>query len=251
MRAALRKLKEQGMQGLILDLRFNPGGLLQSAVEISDMFVDSGLIVSTEGRNVPSQKWSAKSFGTYKDFPMAVLVNHYSASASEIVSACLQDHDRAVVIGERTWGKGSVQNVSELEGGLAALKLTTAAYHRPSGKNIHRYEDAKESDEWGVMPNDGYEVKYSNQENIEYQLYRRQRDLPEGIEPEKISFDDRQLSKAVEYLRGKIAESSEPAVEAPAANAAEKPAEQPAAAGQKDAADLPLPLIPFRRAFHG
>ena len=86
---------------------------------------------------------------------MVVLVNHYSASASEIVSACLQDHKRAVVIGERTWGKGSVQNVIELEGGKSALKLTTASYQRPSGKNIHRFPDAKETDEWGVMPDDG------------------------------------------------------------------------------------------------
>ena len=86
---------------------------------------------------------------------MVVLVNRYSASASEIVSACLQDHKRAVVIGERTWGKGSVQNVIELEGGKSALKLTTASYHRPSGKNIHRFPDAKETDEWGVMPDAG------------------------------------------------------------------------------------------------
>ena len=84
-----------------------------------------------------------------------MLVNRYSASASEIVSACLQDHHRAVVIGERTWGKGSVQNVIELEGGRSALKLTTASYQRPNGKNIHRFPDAKETDEWGVHARHG------------------------------------------------------------------------------------------------
>ena len=90
---------------------------------------------------------------------MVVLVNRYSASASEIVAACLQDHKRAVVIGERTWGKGSVQNVIELEDGRSALKLTTASYRRPNGKNIHRFPDAKETDEWGVMPDAGFEIK--------------------------------------------------------------------------------------------
>ena len=95
---------------------------------------------------------------------MVVLVNHYSASASEIVAACLQDHKRAVIVGERTWGKGSVQNVIELEDGRSALKLTTASYRRPNGKNIHRFPGAKDSDEWGVMPDKGFEVKLSDGE---------------------------------------------------------------------------------------
>ena len=106
-----------------------------------------------------------------------MLVNHYSASASEIVSACLQDHKRAVVIGERTWGKGSVQNVIELEGGKSALKLTTASYHRPSGKNIHRFPDAKDSDEWGVMPDAGFEVKLNPRQTERLIRERRQRDI--------------------------------------------------------------------------
>ena len=97
---------------------------------------------------------------------MVVLVNRYSASASEIVSACLQDHHRAIVIGERTWGKGSVQNVIELEGGKSALKLTTASYQRPSGKNIHRFPDASEADEWGVKPDSGYDLKLDDAETI-------------------------------------------------------------------------------------
>ena len=111
---------------------------------------------------------------------MVVLVNRYSASASEIVSACLQDHKRAVVIGERTWGKGSVQNVIELEGGKSALKLTTASYHRPNGKNIHRFPDAKESDEWGVMPDDGFEVKLNGCQTGRLIEHRRQRDILVG-----------------------------------------------------------------------
>jgi carboxyl-terminal processing protease len=174
---ALETLTKEHMKGLILDLRFNPGGLLKSATDIADLFVTDGVIVSTEGRNTPRRVVSAKKPGTYEGFPMVVLVNRYSASASEIVSACLQDHHRAVVIGERTWGKGSVQNVIDLEDGRSALKLTTARYLRPNGHNIHRLKDAKESDEWGVMPDKGYDLKLPDQELGQLIRYRRDRDI--------------------------------------------------------------------------
>ena len=107
------------------------------------------------------------------------MIDHDSASASEILAAALQDHKRAVVIGERSYGKGSVQNIIEMHEGSAssALKLTTASYWRPSGKNIHRFPDAKETDEWGVMPDKGYEVKLSDAEMGELVRYRRDRDI--------------------------------------------------------------------------
>jgi carboxyl-terminal processing protease len=177
---AVVELQKEGLKGLILDLRFNPGGLLSSAIEVSDLFVSSGKIVSTKGRNTPERVWEAKQEGTFEGFPMVVLINHYSASASEILSACLQDHKRAVIVGERSWGKGSVQNVIELEGGKSALKLTTAGYHRPSGKNIHRYPDAGEGDEWGVMPDEGYEVKLNGAQTARLIEHRRQRDILVG-----------------------------------------------------------------------
>jgi len=229
LRDAVRQLQKDGLRGLILDLRFNPGGLLTSAIEISDMFVSKGRIVSTEGRNTPKRVWDAKEEGTFEGFPMVVLVNRFSASASEIVAACLQDHQRAVVVGERTWGKGSVQNVIELEGGKSALKLTTASYQRPSGKKIHRFADDKESDEWGVHPNPNYELKLSDQEMTDLVLDRRQRDivasrpsandesaeLTEGAPPEPQESDeessshskDRQLQKALEYLSSEVAQA--------------------------------------------
>lgn len=213
MRKALQLLKDQGMQALILDLRYNPGGLLTAAVEIADMFVEDGVIVSTDGRNSRERSWYAKKFGTYSDFPMAVLINRLSASASEILSACLQDHERAVVVGERSWGKGSVQNVIELEGGDSALKLTTASYHRPSGKNIHRFPGATEADEWGVSPNDGFLVAFSNQETEQYQKYRRERDLPGGENGDASEFSDTQLNKSVEYVTGELSGEAEPATE--------------------------------------
>jgi len=177
LKVALDKLVKEGMKSLVLDLRFNPGGLLSSAVEVADMFLNEGIIVSTEGRNTPSRKWSAKERGTFDSFTMAVLVNRYSASASEIVAACLQDHDRAVIVGERTWGKGSVQNIIELEGGRSALKLTTAGYLRPSGKNIHRFEGAGENDDWGVMPEPDNRVRFTPKELNDLMAFHRDTDI--------------------------------------------------------------------------
>ncbi|MBX7166552.1 MAG: S41 family peptidase [Pirellulales bacterium] len=219
---AMDSLTKQGLRGLILDLRFNPGGLLTSAIEVSDMFIADGRIVSTKGRNTDERVWDAEKPGTYEGFPMVVLVNQYSASASEIVSACLQDHGRAIIVGQRTWGKGSVQNVVELEGGLSALKLTTASYQRPNGHNIHRFPDAKESDEWGVKPNDGFEVKLDDEQLLAMVEHRRQRDVVQrhgkpgqdatqqaGDEAGKTEADDPasadpQLRKALEYLRSQM-----------------------------------------------
>jgi carboxyl-terminal processing protease len=177
LRTALEDLKHRDVRGLVLDLRFNPGGLLRSAIEISNFFISKGRIVSTKGRNTPERVWDAHDNAIFEGIPLVILVNHYSASASEIVSACLQDHKRAVVMGERTWGKGSVQNIIELENGRSALKLTTAAYKRPSGKNIHRFPDSKDKDEWGVMPDLGYELGLNDRETHELLVDRRNRDV--------------------------------------------------------------------------
>jgi len=222
LRAVLETIKKEGMRGLILDLRTNPGGLLLSAVEICRMFLPSGRIVSTQGRNQQEEIYDANGQGgmlsSAKDCPMVILQNRLSASASEIVAAALQDHKRAVIIGERSYGKGSVQNIIKVEGNTSALKLTTASYQRPSGKNIHRFPDSKENDEWGVKPDEGFEVKLDEEERYEYLVYRRDRDIVRdkgGALPpkaktdkdagkEKKPFVDRTLNKALEYLRGEI-----------------------------------------------
>ncbi|MBM82158.1 MAG: peptidase S41 [Planctomycetaceae bacterium] len=199
---AMERLKSQGMKGLILDLRFNPGGLLSQAIEISDMFVEEGRIVSTQGRYEQQfKKWDAHKSGTYSDFPMAILVNRFSASASEIVSACLQDHKRAIIVGERTWGKGSVQNVINLEEGGSALKLTTASYHRPSGVSIHRQEGATEKDVWGVMPDDEFKLKLNVKELRDLSEWRRKRDV---IGPPESEFVDRQRDLAIKGILAKL-----------------------------------------------
>jgi carboxyl-terminal processing protease len=135
---ALEKMaaEKSGLKGLVLDLRNNPGGLLTQAVRVSDMFLDSGLIVYTEGRiESQKQKYFAQKDGTWLDFPIVVLVNGGSASASEIVAGALQDHKRAVVLGTKTFGKGSVQTILPLDDN-SALRLTTARYFTPKGRSI-------------------------------------------------------------------------------------------------------------------
>jgi carboxyl-terminal processing protease len=135
---ALEKMAAEkgGLKGLVLDLRNDPGGLLTQAVRISDLFLDSGLIVYTDGRiDSQKQKYFAQKEGSWMDFPMVVLVNGGSASASEIVAGALQDHKRAVILGTKTFGKGSVQTILPLDDN-SALRLTTARYFTPKGRSI-------------------------------------------------------------------------------------------------------------------
>jgi len=232
LRQALEELEGHKLRGLVLDLRFNPGGLLSAAIEISDLFVAKGRIVSTEGRNSPERFWNAREEGTFSGFPMVVLVNRYSASASEIVAACLQDQKRAVVMGERTWGKGSVQNVIELEGGKSLLKLTTSAYLRPSGKNIHRFGDEKESDEWGVHPDKGYDLRLGDAEILGLMSDRRDRDI---VRPHPDQVADQLAGNKPEDAPGETPEEKSeakpeaPPKESPENQSEETPTEEPGA----------------------
>ena len=162
--------------GLILDLRGNGGGLLTSAVEISDMFLDEGRIVSTRTRGGKLEDLFEATSGTLVDsrIPVSVLIDQDSASASEIVAACLQDQQRARIVGKRSYGKGTVQHILPLQYGRSALRLTVAKYYRPNGQNIHRQRDATESDQWGVFPDEGYDVNLD--ESTLQQLAKRWRE---------------------------------------------------------------------------
>jgi len=135
---ALRRQSEGALDGLVLDLRNNPGGVLDAAVEVSDAFLDRGLIVSADGRQADARfRLEAQPGDLLGGAPMAVIVNRGSASAAEIVAGALQDHHRAVIVGTPTFGKGSVQTVMPLSQGRA-VKLTTSRYYTPSGRSIHK-----------------------------------------------------------------------------------------------------------------
>ena len=150
---ALEDLNKQGMESLILDLRFNPGGTLESAIDLAKMFIgENKLIVYTKGRKESYFKeYKSGDKALYPDLPIVLLVNEGSASGSEIVAGALQDHKRALLIGARTFGKGSVQQVSTLEDG-SALKLTVAKYYTPLGRMIHRDFKKKGPNTGGILP---------------------------------------------------------------------------------------------------
>ncbi len=199
------------LPGLILDLRNNPGGLLEQAVAVSDLFLNKGLIVYTEGRETESQlEFSAHAAGTEPDYPLIVLINGGSASASEIVAGALQDHSRAIILGEQSFGKGSVQTIIPLSD-KSGLRLTTARYFTPSGRSIQalgitpdivvsdlpltppeqnepglREADLQNHFQPAVKPaeqpeNDSSDVKSSPAEKGDYQL-QRALDLLKGLE---------------------------------------------------------------------
>lgn len=193
--AALRTLRKQGMQGFILDLRWDPGGLLEQAVDVCEKFLPRGqLVVTTEGRNAGqnSSRYANGHGDELKGVPMVVLVNQGSASASEIVAGCLQDVKRAVILGDKTFGKGSVQSILPLQDG-SALRLTTAKYFTPSHKVIH---------EQGITPD--IPVTIGEDEDRDIQLQRS----PGGLESltdkerERVgNAHDTQLERAMDLLK--------------------------------------------------
>jgi len=189
--AVLEALAELGdgangqMEGLILDLRNDPGGLLSQAVQVSDAFLDSGMIVYTDGRlENQKQKFFARKAGSHMDFPMIVLVNGGTASAAEIVAGALQDHHRALVLGTETFGKGSVQTILPLDES-SALRLTTARYYTPSGRSIQAT---------GVVPDIYFENEVSIQRGLKpagKPLVLRESNLPKHLESGEPGSEDK------------------------------------------------------------
>jgi carboxyl-terminal processing protease len=196
LQAAIDKLKEEHLKGLIVDLRWNPGGLLDQAVEVCQKFLPAGqLVVSTEGRHTMEKYYAHGNGDELKGIPVVVLVNLGSASAAEIVTGCLQDLHRVVVLGEKTFGKGSVQTIFPLDDG-SALKLTVAKYYTPSHKVIHQH---------GITPDIFVPLTDAEEAAV---LAKR---TPGGIEsiPEKdraglAALHDEQLDRAEDLLKGLI-----------------------------------------------
>jgi carboxyl-terminal processing protease len=154
---ALSRLEAQGLKGLVLDLRSNPGGLLNSAIEIADKFINEGLITRIQPRFGMPTYLSAHREQTHPDYPIVVLIDRFTASASEILAGVLQEpkYNRATIVGERSYGKGSVQSILNYLGGGAKLKYTTAYYYLPSGQRIESRDPGKklQRENWGVSPN--------------------------------------------------------------------------------------------------
>lgn len=191
----LDKLREQGLRALIVDLRNNPGGLLRSAIEVSQKFLKSReVIVSTRGRTPrDNQTYRAGGRERLTDIPMVVLVNSGSASASEIVAGALQDHKRALLVGEKTFGKGSVQSVLQMND-ESALRLTTARYYTPADRMIH---------EQGIEPDLVVPMSPDDWRRLMLQRVRAENPLAEnGEEDEGGEVTDVQLERAVSVLKG-------------------------------------------------
>lgn len=218
---------EGGLGGLILDLRWNPGGVLGEAVRIADLFLREGVIVSTKGRAVKEEVSRARAEGTLPDFPIVLLINGQSASASEILAGALVENGRAIAVGTRTFGKGSVQSVIGLpSGGGGQLKITEQRYHLPSGRSIHRTDD---SPEWGVDPSEGFYVPMTQEETAAAIRVRNDEDVIRGAgsggeagwsDPEWIleRLKDKQLAAAVRAMQARLDTGAwTPAGEAPPA----------------------------------
>jgi len=171
-RTAIDNLRRQGMRSLVLDLRANPGGLLDQSITLSDLFLDRGEQISEVRSRDPRerQEFRARTPDEYPDMPIVVLVNGISASASEILAGALQDHDRALVLGETTYGKGSVQTLFNLDDGYA-LKLTTARWYTPAGRSIQR-EDADEAEDVVVFEDGAETPAVEVEEDTAAQEYR-------------------------------------------------------------------------------
>ncbi|MFQ3591772.1 MAG: S41 family peptidase [Gemmataceae bacterium] len=212
-------VEKEKIKGFVLDLRFNPGGLLDAANQITDLFIGDGTIVSIRPRpdeagRIRERKFKGQWEGSLLGFPMVCLINGYSASGSEIVSAALQDHERARIFGERSYGKGSVQNLLDFDiydpqtfkTLKAEIKLTTATFWRPSGKNLNKASTSgKEEDTWGVTPDTVIKLSAKERRDLaEYQRNLETIERPDRRGKEKNDFKDRQLEAALQYLRGQI-----------------------------------------------
>ena len=192
---AMKIMEERGAQSLIMDLRDNPGGLLDQAVKVCEKFLPRGqLIVSTEGRNAAEKSvFNATGRTKHPNMPLVILINGGSASASEIVAGCLQDLKRAYVMGEKSFGKGSVQSILPLPDG-AALRLTTAKYYTPSHKVIHEH---------GIDPDSVVPMSLDEERDLMLKRAPGGADAMEGKDRERVlKARDTQLERALDYLKG-------------------------------------------------
>jgi len=202
---AMTSLEKNSMKGLIVDLRNNPGGLLEQAVEVSNKFLSEGLIVSTKGRVQPEIKFYARSGSAHKYVPLIILVNKGSASASEIVAGAVKDNKRGLILGTKTFGKGSVQTVINLEDG-SGVALTTAKYYTPSGICIHNIgisPDIEAEEEKEPEDPEAFNVIRTLRQNNCITLYAKENT---GVKPEEFRLDDTAMDTFMEIVGRKNAD---------------------------------------------
>ncbi len=210
LKATLKTLSDQGLKGLVLDMRGSPGGRLEISIEVAELFLKDSLIVDIRGRsNEQNSSHRARGVGAFAELPLVVVVDRHTASASEVLTAALQDNGRAVVVGERTFGKGSVQSIISLDGTSGpAIKLTTAQMLTPKGRPLSRQADSKE---WGVDPQDGFYVPLTTEQRAARQQQRI--NLEKGIlqpksplTPELVEqqLSDPALAAALKTLQSKL-----------------------------------------------
>jgi carboxyl-terminal processing protease len=224
-RAVAEELLESGLRGLIIDLRGNPGGYLRAAVELADLFLDPGqVIVETRGRTDRDNQSLRAESPTAIGVPLTVLLDGGSASASEILGGALRDHRRAALVGMRSFGKGSVQTLFQVQDGAAELKLTTAHYFTPNGRRIHRARLPDEDQTWGLIPDLAveleprarWELALRESDRVMAQLRARAQDGelppadPDRPPPEvELHEEDPQVQAAFDHLRAVLAGETE------------------------------------------
>ena len=209
---AIKELEKDGINGLILDLRFNPGGYLDSAVDISDLFIDDGAIVSIRPRRWPAAGVQGRA--TPAPRPTSRWWSSSTAAAPAPARSsplAFRTTNAASSWAERSFGKGSVQNIMELDlgDGPSELKLTTASFWRPNGKNLHKFPTSKEEEDWGVRPHANYTLNLSPAERSELYDHLKRQEVIQRRDPPKMetvpTFTDRQLEMALDYLKKQLA----------------------------------------------
>jgi carboxyl-terminal processing protease len=211
LRALLEGFKEQNVKGLVIDLRFSPGGMLSSAVKVAEMFLGKGDVVAVKGHNETGSTYKADGNAILPEIPIVVLVNEQTASSAEVVAGALQESKRAVLLGTRTYGKGAIQNILEISG-KGMLRLTTAHFYLPSGRSIQKVAGQKD---WGVDPTNGYCVPIdAKQTEMLLKQARELNAVGSKRKPAKLpeitsqliadQYADPQLAAALETLQAKL-----------------------------------------------
>jgi carboxyl-terminal processing protease len=180
-------LRRDGLRGLILDLRWCPGGALSGSTKTAELFLGEGTIATVRYRNRPEEVYRSTNEGKHNDFPMVVLINRDSTGGAELIAAALQDHHRAVLVGQRTHGKGNVQ---ALRTGAIGLKVTSGTIMRPCGKPLHRFPDSKPDDPWGVHPDPGREFRISADANRALRTWWDEMTMRPGSSTKRLPLDD-------------------------------------------------------------